>query len=225
MTASRGIFVEVNGTDDDGYGKREDIAGNAIETVDGSKEIFADNLILDINGLKTEKIGGSSSESVQSDKTLNVQGMYTETVIKEKQGKYGKRKVTITSGNDELEVTKGDIIESITTVGKKSTSITMGNIEQNIKVGDHKTTITTGDYKIGVTAGGVEIKTSVGSIEMSGTSIKTKGDISIVHDAPIVKLGGAKLIGGVVSGLPGKITHNDYVTGAPLKGSMKVGVG
>lgn len=225
LRSQRGIYIEVSKPDDDGYARREEISGNTLETVSGDMETVTANMTLDINGLLTEKIGGSASESVQSDKTVNVQGVYTETAIKEKQCKFGTRKTTITSGNDELEVTRGNIEESITTFGKKITNITSGNIEQNIKVGDHKTSITTGNYEVDVSAGKVSIKTSVGSVEVSGTSVKIEGDISIEADAPIVKLGGAILIGGVVSGLPGKITHYDYVTGSPLQGSLKVSVG
>lgn len=224
MKTTRGIYYELNGTDDDGYAKREEITGNTIELVNGDIRSISLNHTLEINGLKTEKIGGSSSENIESDKNTNVLGVYTETAIKEKQCKFGKRKTTITTGNDELEIAKGNREETIT-LGNKITTVRTGNIEQNINVGSHETSITTGNYKVNVSAGNITHETSAGTINISGTSAKINGDVSIVADAPIVKLGGALLVGGVVSGLPGKITHYDYMSGAPLKGSLKVSVG
>ena len=224
MKTSRGIYFEINGADDDGYSKREEITGNTLESISGDATSVSSNFTLEVNGLKTEKIGGSFSESIQSDKNTNVLGVYTETVVKEKQCKFGKRKTTITTGNDELEITKGNREEMII-LGKKISTVRTGNIEQNVNIGNHETSITTGNYKVNVSAGNITHETSAGTVNISGTSAKIKGNISIAADAPIVKLGGALLIGGVVSGLPGKITHYDFVTGAPLKGSLKVSAG
>ena len=220
-----GVSWEIKNATDDGYALREEFNGDVLQTVMGDSSTVASNLLLDINGLKTEKIGGSSSESVQSDKSLNVTGMYTETVIKEKQGKYGTRKTTITSGNDELEVVAGDITESITSVGNRITKLQKGDITQTISIGNYKTKLLKGNYEVDVLGGDVLIKTSVGSVEVSANSVKVKGNISVEVDSRMVKLGSGALIGGVVSGLPGKVTHNDYVTGSPLKGSTKVSVG
>ncbi len=224
LKTSRGLYIESNGTDDDGYAKREEIAGPALTTIMAESTTYTGSNTLEIDGLKTENVTGSSNETVQTDKSLNVTGIYTESVIKEKQCKFGMRKTTITSGNDELEVTKGDITESITSFGKKSTSLFSGNIEQSVTTGNVETDVSIGDYKVNVSTGSIEMATSAGTVDISGTNVSVEAQILATIDAKLIKLGGS-LVGGVVSGLPGKVTHNDYVTGPPLKGSLKVSIG
>jgi hypothetical protein len=148
----------------------------------------------------------------------------SEIAIKEKQCKFGKRKTTITSGNDELEVTKGNIKESITTFGKRITTITSGGIEETIRTGSYKTKINAGNYKLNVSTGKIEVKTSAGTVTISGTTVDIKGSIMVNINSSLVKIGKGAPIGGVVAGLPGIPTHQDFVTGLPLKGSMKVSV-
>lgn len=223
IKTSRGINVEVNGNDDDGYAKKEKYRGNVYENVGGNKTEISSNLTLLINGLKTEDIGGSHTQSIQSDKSVNVLGVYSETVTKEKQSKYGSRKTTITpKGNDELEVNAGDIQETITTFGQKKLSVNGGNIQQNIGNGVYETLIKVGNYTLDVKTGTIEIKTAVGTVTISGTAVEIKGTASVSVDAPIVRLGKNAPIGGVVTGLPGIPSHVDYIVGIPLKGSLKV---
>ncbi len=223
IKTSQGINVEINGNDDDGYARKEKIKGNTYENVGGNKTEVSSNLTLVINGLKTENIGGSHTQSIQSDKSVNVLGVYSETVSKEKQQKYGSRKTVITpQGNDELEVNAGDIQHTITTFGQKKLSVNGGNIQQNIGNGVYETLIKLGSYTLDVKTGSIEIKTALGTVTVSGTSVEIKGSVSVSVDAPVVKLGQNAPIGGVVTGLPGIPSHADYVTGAPLKGSLKV---
>ena len=59
--------------------------------------------------MKTETIRGGASLSYQADLTTNVAGVSTENVVTEKQCKFGKRKTTITTGSDQLEVLAGNI--------------------------------------------------------------------------------------------------------------------
>ncbi len=225
IKTSRGIYIEVNNADDDGYAKRELLQGNVSEDIAGDKEQSCSNLTMKINGLKKENVLGSTSEAVQSDKTVNVLGVSTENVTKEKQCKFGKRKTTITTGNDELEVIRGNIEETITTFGKRKTSILSGGIEESIGTGSYETSIKVGSYKLNVTTGGIELKTSLGTVTTSGTSISVKATALVNIEAPLVKIGKGALIGGIVSGLPGKPNHFDYISGLPLRGSMKVSVG
>lgn len=225
IKTSRGINIVVNNGDDDGYAKREFLKANVSEDVSGDKEQSCANMTLKINGLKKENVLGSTSETVQSDKTVNVLGVSTENVTKEKQCKFGKRKTTITTGNDELEVIRGNIDESITTFGKRKTSILSGGIEESIGTGSYETNIKLGSYKLNVTTGGIELKTSVGTVTVSGTSVSVKATALVNIEAPLVKVGKGALVGGIVSGLPGKPNHFDYMSGAALKGSMKVSVG
>lgn len=224
ITTSRGIYIKVNGKDKDGYAKQEVFRGNVFENVIGNKEQSCSELKLNINGLKTEDIGGAHSQIVQGDKSVNIGGLYSETVTKEKQCKFGKRTTTIVTGDDELEVMKGDIKESITTFGKRETKIKLGNIEQDIIKGDCKTSIKIGNYKLDIKTGKIEIKTGVGTIKVSGTSIDIEAKAQVNIKSPLVKVGKGAPIGGAVTGLPGKPSHMCYVTGAPCKGSLKVGI-
>ena len=91
--------------------------------------------------------------------------------------------------------------------------------------GSYKTTVGAGSYTINVGTGTVSISSTAGTVSMSGTAVTITGNLAVQVNAPIVQLGNGALIGGVVSGLPGIPTHFDYVTGLPLKGSLKVSVG
>jgi hypothetical protein len=224
IRTSKGIYLKVATGDDDGYAKNEDLKGNVIQNVTGDKENICRNLTSTINGLKKENITGSESQTVQSDKTVNVLGVYTESVIKEMSGKYGKRTTQITTGNDELTVTAGNITESITTFGKRSTTITSGSIEETLISGTYKTTVQAGTYAVNVTGGSISIKTSAGLVTVAGTSVTVKGDLTVSVDAPIVRLGSGAPLGGAVTGLPGIPSDFDRVTGTPFRGSMKVGI-
>jgi hypothetical protein len=230
IRTSRGIYIEVGtnadaGADGIAYAKQEVLKGNVAETIGGAKTEISGNKTITINGLKSENITGSYTSTVQSDKSENILGVYSETVVKEKQSKIGTRKTTITTGNDTLEVIRGDIKETITTFGKRITNVLAGGIEQTLTSGTHKTTIQAGSYKLNVTAGGIEIKTSAGTVNMAGTSVSIKGNLSVTVDAPIVKVGQGAPFGGAITGLPGTSpSHFDYVVGAALKGSMKVGI-
>ena len=225
IKTSRGINIEVNGKDDDGFARREKLKGNTYENVGGNKTEISSNLTLEINGLKTENIGGSHTQAIQSDKSVNVLGVYSETVSKEKQSKFGSRKTTITpQGNDELEVTMGNIQETITTFGQKKLSVNAGNIEKTIGNGVHETNVRIGKYSINAGAGKMEIVAPIGTISIEGSTIDIKGSIIVNVSAPIVKLGNGAPIGGAVTGLPGIPSHYDYLTGSPLAGSLKVGI-
>ena len=223
IKTARGIRIEVNGDDDSGFALNEKYRGKTFENVSGTKTSVCANLTLVVNGLKTENIGGSHTQSIQSDKTLNVLGVYSETVSKEKQSKFGSRKTTITpKGNDELEVNLGDIITTITKFGQKKLSVDQGKIKKTIGTGVHETVINIGKYTIDAGAGKMEIVAPAGTVTLEGTTITIKGTASVSVDSPIVKLGSNAPIGGVVTGLPGIPSHNDYVTGISLKGSLKV---
>jgi hypothetical protein len=221
---SSSVYMSVGGKDKDGFAKQEIFSGNVKESVGGKKTIVTQDLELTISGMKKESIVGASSASIQGDNTINVMGVFTESVIKEKQSKIGKRKTTITTGNDELTLIKGNILETIQTFGKKSTTITAGSIEQTLITGKHKTSITSGAYNVEVSAGSAGIKALAGATSMQSLTMTLKGSANVYMDTPIARLGSGASIGGAISGMPGKPSHFDYVTGAPHKGSMKVGL-
>ncbi len=238
IKTSRGIYIKVNGADDEtvelaankswtGFSLQAIYKSNVYESVGGGKRVnVSGEFSTKINGMKEETIDGSSTESVQSDKNLSVAGQYSETVSKEMQGKYGSRKTTIgPKGNDELEVMAGDIIQTITTFGQRKLSVNGGLIEETIGNGVYETKVTAGKYRVEAGVGKFEIISPIGTVTLEGLTVTVKGSALVNIDAPMVKIGSGALIGGVVSGLPGKPNHFDYVTGSPLAGSFKVSVG
>jgi hypothetical protein len=220
-----GVYLEINGEDDDGLSKSEVISGNTNEQVGGTKTVSANAYDLNIHGLKTENVEGASSEVYQNDLTMNVGGVFTETVISEKQSKIGKRKTTVTSGNDELTILRGDLTDTIQLFGKRSTTVTSGSIESSILVGDHKVSVGTGNYSVSVTAGSVEVKNNLGSVTVgiAGT-VGIKGTLSVTVEAPIVKIGNNAPFGGALTGLPGIPSDYCRISGTPYKGSTSVGI-
>lgn len=246
INTSRGIFLKVNGVDDEiieitpktsskpakvwtGFSKQETYKSNVLETVGGNKRVnVSGEYSLKINGMKEEKIDGADVQSIQSDKTLSVAGQYSETVSKEKQSKYGSRKTTIApKGSDELEVMAGDIIQTITTFGQRKLTVNKGPIQIKETIGNkvYEISMLIGTYKIDAKLGKLEIQAPTGVVTMEGSTVTIKGKTLVNVDAPMVKIGSGALIGGVVSGLPGIPNHFDYVTGSPLAGSFKVSVG
>jgi hypothetical protein len=223
ISASSGIQIEANGADDQGNAMQETYFGNAIEVVAGSKTVeVTETYDLLVKGMKVENIYGSSSESYQVDKTVNVTGVYSEIVVKEKQQKYGKRKTTITVGSDDLTVLAGNIFETIATFGNKTSSITTGNSSELIIAGNKTTAITTGNYSVTVGAGNITVATAAGVVSIAATGSINITSASMVNvTAPMVNLGAAA-VGGVVVGIPGIPSHLDYLTGMPLKSSMTV---
>jgi hypothetical protein len=177
-----------------------------------------------VDGLKKEVIRGSATYEYQSDKSENILGVYTQVVVKEMQGKFGKRKETVLLGQ-ELEILTGDMVESIKTFGSKKTTLTLGNIEETIIAGNRKVSIIAGNYSVDVKAGNIEINTLAGTAKLSGSlgvtvSSLVKADVKALS----VNLGMGPT-GGVVTGMPGVPSHLDYVTGAPLLGAKTVKAG
>jgi len=226
IQTSSGMYLEVGGADEDGFAKQENIFGDTSIFTGGNKtEVTLGTDTLTVDGLKTEHIMGSASETVDTDKSINVSGIFTEVAIKEKQCRFGTRKTTITSGNDELEIIKGDLTETIKTFGnRKTTLIGPGNIEEMIMTGDRKTTIVSGSYKITLTGGDMNIVAPTGTVSIIGTKMEVTATSSVTIKSPSVELGFGPT-GGVVTGSSGTPSHFDYVTGAPLKGAMTVKAG
>jgi hypothetical protein len=224
IKTSRGITINVGSADDDGFAKSETLQGNVSETISGDKTQTVINLTNTINGMKTEHIGGSASETIQSDKSINVLGVYSETVVKEKQSKLGVRKTTITSGNDELTVIRGDITETIQTFGKRSTLVTAGSIENTLLSGTFTNSVKAGSYTISVNAGAISIKTDAGTVSMNGSVVNINGTALVNVTAPLVRIGSGAPIGGALTGLPGIPSDFDRISGTPFLGSFKVGI-
>lgn len=204
-----------------GYGYRATITGNKKVEVSGSETLqVSGESSLVVNGLRYEEIRGSASYSYQADKSENCLGVYTQVVVKEMQGRFGKRKETVSLGQ-ELTVLTGDIKETIQTFGNKKTWLTKGNIEETIVAGDRKVNIIAGNYKVSVGAGGVDIK-AIGSAKLTGLKGVTIQGLKTDIKSATVSLGALPVKGGVVTGLPGVPSTLCYVTGIPPKGSVTV---
>jgi hypothetical protein len=220
-----GIYIEAVSADEEGRARQDISYGDAYEYVNGTKtEVITDTHDITISGLREEHIMGSASSKYDVDKAVNVQGVFSEVAVKEKQCRFGRRKTAITNGNDELEITKGDLTEDIK-FGNRKTSIITGNIEQTITAGNYKTSIVKGDYEVSVGIGNVTIKTGIGDINISAKkNIEISALIKAVFKGLKTELGTSPG-GGVVIGAGTAPTHYDFVTGSPLRGALTVSGG
>jgi hypothetical protein len=222
IRTSSGMKLEVMNNDDEGFARQENIYGNQKITIGGNESTtISGESDLIVDGLKKEDIRGSASYSYQTDKSENVMGVFTQTVIKEMQGKFGKRKETILNGQ-ELQVITGDILETISTFGNKKTKLTKGNIEENIIAGNRNFTIIKGDYKVSITSGNINISTTTGKATLKGTTGVTINGKSIDLNGPKVSIGSSPVKGGVMVGLPGAVSYYESLTGLPGRGSSTV---
>jgi hypothetical protein len=204
-----------------GYAYRSDVYGNQKVVVGGNETLqVSGESSLIVDGLRHEEIRGAVSSHVIGNKSTNVTEIYTQVVLKEMQGRYGKRKETVNYGQ-ELTVLTGDIVESIKTLGNKKTTLTAGNIEETIIKGDRKVTIIAGNYKVKVGVGGVDIS-AVGNAKLTGLKGVTIQGLKTDINSATVNLGVMPIKGGVVTGLPGVPSTLCYVTGLPPKGSTTV---
>lgn len=219
ITTSRGVSLDINGSDDDGYALKVQISGKFSFDIDEPLETNVPGLTSTIAGLKSENIGGSAEETVQSDKTVMVSGISSETVLKTKKNMYGVLKTTIVKGSEEKKVIRGDIAESITTFGKRKVDIVSGGFEDTLKTGTYKINVTTGSYKLKVGTGAVEIASGRSSVKLSAAAITVSATGSVKVEAPSITF---TKKGGIATGVVTQKSHKDYTTGAPLKTSMSV---
>lgn len=221
---TQGSFTLEAGTDAYGVSKTETMGG-AVVMSSGKFSHFTENHSVNIRGLKSESVTGGVSGVYQADFSMNVSGVFTETVMKEKQNKFGKRKTSITMGNDELTVLAGNIQSEIT-LGSNISKVTTGSITSEVLLGNHQTKVTTGNVENTILGpGGLTFKNLTAKMAMSVAGIaEVQGSLKTQVSSPIVQLGNGAPMGGAITGLPGIASHFDYTTGAPHKGSMKVGI-
>lgn len=173
-----------------------------------------------MDGLRHEEIRGAASSHIIGNKSINVTEIYTQVVLKEMQGRFGKRKESVINGQT-LTIDAGDMVETIKTFGNKKTAITKGNIEETIFVGDKRVTIITGNYKVKVGAGGIDIS-AAGSAKLTGLKGVTIQGLKTNINSATVSLGALPVKGNVVTGLPGVPSTFCYISGLPPRGSMTV---
>lgn len=218
-----GAYFEYGAADESGFAKNEVIGGDQKAYTDGDKEETVEgDSTLTISGLKTEKVLGSARQEVQTDFTIDILGVSSERVVKEKQCQFGSRSTTI-SGDDELTIQKGNRTETFQITGSKKTEFTPptpGGIEESIFAGNRTIDIKTGNFEVSITAGSVEIANKIGSLSIGTTgNVELKGGLKVSIDAAKVDIGKSP-VGKVIT-----TTHLDYVTGAQLVSVQTVKAG
>jgi hypothetical protein len=211
-----------NGSDTvvSGFAYRASVGGNQKIEVQGSETLqVSGESSLIVDGLRVERLNAATYQ-YQGNKSENCGDTYSQVVVKEMQGNFGKRKDMVKQGQ-ELTVLTGDIKETIQTFGSRKTNITKGNIEEIIIAGDKKINIITGNYKVSVGAGGIDIK-ALGSAKLTGLKGVTIQGLKTDIKSATVNLGVLPLKGGVVTGLPGTPSTTCYITGIPPRGSLTV---
>jgi hypothetical protein len=200
------------------YSRQEFISGNQKVAIGGTeKKSVVGNSVIVVNGMRKEIIGGAGSYEYQTDKSENCMGVYSQVVIKEMQGRFGKRKETVLLGQ-ELTVMTGDMVESIKVFGSKKTTLTSGSIVETILNGYKKINIALGGYILQVGVGNINLTAATGTVNVTGTAGVTIKSLKTDINSATVNIGAIPVRGGVVTSL----THIDYVTGLPLRGSMTV---
>jgi hypothetical protein len=214
------------------YYKIEKIGGNERVEVESTREtIINGSDKLAVKGARVERVSGASTISIGSGYNVIVGDAFTEKVTKEKNESFGNRKTFINSGNSELTIKsiRGDILEEITNVGNKKLKILTGSIQEEITgVGNRSFTTNSGNFTASTRAGNVTLSTTSGNVGLStragratiGASLNI--GIETSKAATINITGGSINLNGRLGNLGGIITsrtHNDYITGAPLKGS------
>ena len=204
-----------------GYAYYSDVHGNQKVLVGGSESLqVSGESSLIVDGLRHEEIRGAASSQIIGNKSINVTEIFTQVVLKEMQGRYGKRTESVTQGQT-LTVDNGDIVETIKFFGSKKTNIVKGNIEELIGQGNRDTKILAGDYSVLAVAGGINMNAGKGVGLGSAKSVTMTAPVVNVNGLT-VNLGAIPIKGNVVVGLPGVPSHFDYVTGIPLRGSATV---
>lgn len=218
------------------YKKIEVVSGCERKQVEMTREtVIEGNDLKSISGKEEVAIAGASNMSVGESFNLSVGNIYNEKVTKEKQEGYGSLKTTITEGKSILKMmptkptTVGNIEESILGKGDRSVVVTKGDITERIvtkgnrsfytTAGNFEVTSIKGDLTLKTVAGKVVLKTVAGKLEMSstiGTLIKTQGIFD--QKASLINL----KTKGAATGVITIGSHKDYITGAPLKGSLTV---
>lgn len=134
------------------------------------------------------------TQKVQNNRTINVDGTHTETIVKD-------TSITITQGNHSLTLNKGNQSVQLD-MGSQSTKISMGNQTTSISMGNQTTTLdlgkssTTAMQAIELTVGGSSIKIDQMGVTIKGMMIQIEGDImtQVKGDAILILKGGFTLI-------------------------------
>lgn len=237
-TFRKAVSWNILGADKDGNSLIIRVTGDSRESVIGSKfsEITSDEFKI-IQGKSEERVLGKKVSQCVGDVNTTIGGKYVEMSI----GHYNQtlssgisRTIVApdsTSGSIAAESTKirlGDSELNIS-LGSRKEKITLGNHNVDIGVGNKTATIAAGNYSVRCNAGSIDITTRAGNVSLKTTagtmvvegsiSVTIKSAIKVTLDAPLVDVGKSGQMGGIVTGGPSG-NHRDYITGAPLIGSL-----
>jgi len=140
-------------------------------------EDLKDNEFIDIWAQKDMKttVEHDDTQHVMNDRTINVDGKHTETIVKD-------TSITITQGNHSTTVQTGN----------QSIEIDTGNQSTTLKMGNQSITLNTGNQSTQLDLGNISMNCDLGSISMEAmTSITlTVGGNSITIDQTGVTIEG-----------------------------------
>jgi len=148
-------------------------------------------------------VENNDTQHVMVDRTINVDGKHTETIVKDTTITIteGNHSTTVQTGNQTIEINKGNQSttldmgnQSITlNMGNQSTQLDMGNVSVNCDLGAIEMKATT---SITLTCGDSSITLTPAAIEISSTIISISGDavVEVAGDAMLDLSGGITMI-------------------------------
>jgi type VI secretion system secreted protein VgrG len=150
----------------------EDLKGSEMLTVHAEKDMDT-------------SVENNDTQLVQNNRTINVNGTHTETIVKD-------TGITVTQGNHSLTLNQGN----------QSTDLDMGNQSTSIKVGNQTTTLdlgkvaTTAAQSITLTVGGSSITINQMGVTIQGMMIKITGNLmtQVQGNGILILKGGITLI-------------------------------
>jgi type VI secretion system secreted protein VgrG len=137
-------------------------------------------------------VENNDTQTVQQDRTINVNGKHTETVV-------GDTSVTITQGNHSTTVQSGNQSISINQ-GNQDTTLDMGNQSTTLSMGNQSTTASVGSISFTATQS-ITLTVGANSITIDQTGVTISGImISISGNAMTTVTGSAmlQLSGGII---------------------------
>lgn len=207
------------------YGMIERVKGSRREEISGDSELrVGGDYLWEIAGKFNYRVGGSFGESIFGDRTISTTAAFSVN-SSEVKTMTGSRSAKIVAGGDDTKIVKGDCALAIG-VGNQTSALLVGSIKETIGTGDRKSSIAAGNFSVSIVAGGASVTTKAGNIEyttaagvatVGGVSCTLRGTASARVEAPMVSIGQ-----GVMSGVITMLSHQDYVTGLPLRPSLTV---
>jgi hypothetical protein len=214
----------------------KELNGDSIEIITGNKIIQATGtIVLESKAKRMDKFMGVYESHHAADKVVTCQGSETKMIMNSKITTAMNVDETIpnlpVSPQGPMKVSAkattvhfGNISESIRFFGSKITTLTLGSKNTLIATGSKTNTIGTGAYSTTVGTGAITLTTGAGAVSATGTSVAITGTASVLVTTPQMAIAsGATYIGtGALTGVITMASHQDYVTGIPLRPSFTV---